>query len=359
MIEEDLLREYLRKIKPVNHIAKRRVMLKEAKSLKITNSLGNLDVVARQVLSIKEEIETSNFKKAIVVMAGDHGVAEESVSVFKSSTTGKVLKMIGEGKAPINAIADTSNAILMAVDMGIIEEIDSCSEIINMKLGDGTKNISNGPAMSREQAISGIIKGIQLVSLKPLIDMDIIAVGEIGIANTTSSSAITSLLCKKDPREVVGKGTGVNIETQNRKIEVIKRSIYLNQPNPNDPLDVLSKLGGFEIAGVVGVILGAAINKIPVVIDGYISSVAALLACKLSNDVLDYIILSHLSAEPGHKYLAVELEKFSLLDLGMCLGQSSGAGLCLSLIESACAVHLKTATIYEANLIADDKNKVK
>ncbi|MCC8376618.1 MULTISPECIES: nicotinate-nucleotide--dimethylbenzimidazole phosphoribosyltransferase [Photorhabdus] len=356
MIKEKIVKDYLKQIKPVDHMAKRRIMLKEAKSLKISGSLGILDTIAKQVLSIKEEINPYNFRKSIVVMAGDHGVAKESISVFKSSVTGKLLQKIGEGKAPINAIANTVGAFLVPVDMGVTEIVKSCPTVLNMKLGYVTNNISKGPAMYREQVVEGILRGIQLVSSELLIHSDIIAVGEIGIGNTTSASAITSLLCRVSPEETVGQGTGIALDVQDRKINIVKKSLLINMANPDDPIDILTKLGGFEIVGVVGVILGAAINKIPVVVDGFISSVAGLLAYRMSQIVSEYMIISHLSAEPGHKYVVQELNKSPLLSLGMRLGQASGAGLTLPLIESACAVYLKSATIRESEITAEDKN---
>ncbi|MGJ0639242.1 nicotinate-nucleotide--dimethylbenzimidazole phosphoribosyltransferase [Xenorhabdus bovienii] len=356
MIKEETINRYLKQIKPIDHMAKRRAMLKEANSLKIPGSLGMLDIIAKQILSIKEEIDPRDFKKSIVVMAGDHGVSDESISVFKSNVTGKLLLKIGEGKAPINAIANTIGAKLIPVDMGVNRFNNSCKNIINMRLGYSTNNISKGPAMDRNKVIEGILNGIQLVSSNELINSDIIAVGEIGIGNTTSASAITSLLCGISPEETVGQGTGINLDIQKRKKNIVRESLMINRVNPDDPIDVLAKLGGFEIVGVVGVILGAAINKIPIVVDGFISSVAALLAHRMSQTISEYMIVSHLSAEPGHKYVIRELNKSPLLDLGMRLGQASGAGLTLPLIESACAVYLKSATILESEIKAEDKN---
>ncbi|PHM48227.1 nicotinate-nucleotide--dimethylbenzimidazole phosphoribosyltransferase [Xenorhabdus miraniensis] len=356
MIQEDEINIYLKKIKPIDHMAKRRIMLKEANSLKISGSLGKLDIIAKQVLAIKEKIEPHNFKKTIIVMAGDHGVASECVSVFKSNVTSKLLLKISEGKAPINAIANTIGAQLIPVDMGVDNFIDSHPNIINMKLGNSTNNISKGPAMDRDKVIKGILSGIKLISSDIIINSDILAVGEIGIGNTTSASAITSLLCNISPDETVGQGTGISIDTQKRKKEIVRKSLIINRINFDDPIDVLAKLGGYEIVGVVGVILGAAINKIPIVVDGFISSVAALLAYKMSQTVSEYMIISHLSAEPGHKYIIRELRKSPLLDLGMRLGQASGAAFTLPLIESACAVYLKSATIIESKIKTEDKN---
>ncbi|MBC8953954.1 nicotinate-nucleotide--dimethylbenzimidazole phosphoribosyltransferase [Xenorhabdus sp. PB62.4] len=357
MIKEDELNSYLKKIQPIDHMAKRRIMLKEANSLKISNSLGKLDIITKQVLAIKEDIDPHNFKKTIIVMAGDHGVANECVSVFKSNVTSKLLLKISEGKAPINAIANTIGAQLISIDMGVSDIISPHNNIINMKLGYSTNNISQGPAMDRNTVIRGILSGIKLVSSNTIINSsNILAVGEIGIGNTTSASAITSFLCNISPDETVGQGTGISIDAQKIKKDIVRKSLAINKINLEDPIDILAKLGGYEIVGVVGIILGAAINKIPIVIDGFISSVAAFLAYKMSQAVSEYMIISHLSAEPGHKYIIRELKKSPLLDLGMRLGQASGAAFTLPLIESACAVYLKSATILESKIKAEDKN---
>ena len=268
------------------------------------------------------------------------GVVEEGVSAYPKSVTAQMVKNFVSGGAGVNVLARHAGCEVVVVDMGVASELDIMG-CVDKKIEYGTKNFTKGPAMSREQAEHSIVIGIEL-ALKH--EFDILGTGEMGIGNTTPSSAIAAVLTGRDVHDITGRGTGIDDHTFMRKVNAIKRGIELNKPNPKDPVDVLSKVGGFEIGGIAGLIIGAAIKRRPSVVDGFISTAGAMIAQGLHKGVSDYFVLSHLSAEKGHDLCAEFLGKKPILDLGMRLGEGTGAALAIELIDAAAHLYYEMAT---------------
>ncbi len=312
-------------------------------------SLGKLEDLATRVAGITSNERPKIKNKVIFIMAGDHGVVEEGVSAYPQEVTSQmVLNFINEG-AGINVLARHIGARVVVVDMGVAADINHPT-VLNKKVSYGTKNMVKEPAMSKEEAIKSIENGIEVVELQLKKGIDIIGTGDMGIGNTTSSSAIVATITGKDVEKVTGRGTGVSDEIFENKVGVIKRALELNKPNPEDAIDVLSKVGGFEIGGITGVILAGAANKIPVIIDGFISGASALLAYKLKPEVKDYMIASHQSAEQGHKILLEYIGLEPLLKLDMCLGEGTGSALGIGLVEAGVKILNEMATFEEAKV---------
>jgi len=314
-------------------------------------SLGRLEEIAKQVVGITKKRNPSFKNKVIFVMAADHGVTEEGVSAYPKEVTSQMVYNFINGGAAINVLAQHVGARVVVVDMGI----DCKLEIKNpnfkdRKINYGTKNIAKEPAMTKEEAIKAIETGIEVFEEELSKGIDIVATGDMGIGNTTSSSAIASCLVGKSVRDLTGRGTGISDEVLLRKIEIIEKAIKVNQPNSSDPVDVLSKVGGFEIGGLVGVILASASKRVPVVIDGFISGAAALIACSLKKEVKDFLIAGHCSAEKGHKLILEYLGLRPLLNLDMRLGEGTGAALGISIVEASIKILTQMATFEDAGV---------
>lgn len=317
-------------------------------------ALGRLLDLAVDLAGIMRSLKPVFSRKGVVVMAGDHGVVAEGVSKFPQDVTWQmVANFVNEG-AGINALAAQAGADVRVVDMGVaggMEELSRSGSILSMPVGPGTANMAKGPAMTRDQAIRSIETGIRVG--RQMIESegyDLLGVGEMGIGNTTPSSAIIAALTGKPASAVTGHGTGID-ETQKRhKIAVIEQALEVNRPDPKDGLDVLSKVGGFEIGGIAGVILAAASMQKPVLIDGLISTAGALIAHSLSPAAADYMIAAHRSVEQGHIIALNRLEKKPLLDLGLRLGEGTGAALAMNVVEGAAMVLKKVKTFAEAQV---------
>ncbi len=315
-----------------------------------SGSLGRLEELATIYASIKNDINCKIWHKKIFTIAGDHGVAEEGVSAFPREVTKQMVCNFTGGGAAINVLARHVGAKVIVVDSGVAAYIkpENCLKI--KKIGYGTKNMTLGPAMSREEAIRSIEAGIELIEEELRDGLDIAGVGDMGIANTTPSSAILSVLGGYDVSAVTGRGTGLNEESLQKKIQVIEKAINVNKPNSGDPIDVLAKVGGYEIGVIAGLCLGAARYHIPVVLDGFISTAGALIANKLEPKVNKYMIASHISAEKGHKIMLELLNKKPLLELNMRLGEGTGAALGISLIEAGVKLLNEMATFNQAGV---------
>jgi nicotinate-nucleotide--dimethylbenzimidazole phosphoribosyltransferase len=314
-------------------------------------SLGRLEELTEKVAAITGKEAPKIAHKVIVVMAADSGVAAEGVSAYPKAVTAQMVANIMRGGAAINTLSRHIGARLVVVDMGVASEITPIyPQLLVRKIGKGTGNIARGPAMSRQDAIRAVETGIEMVQVEAEKGMDIVGTGDMGIANTTPSSAIASLFTGAPVEAVTGRGTGIDDERLKHKISVIERAIEVNSPNPDDPLDVLAKVGSFEIGGIAGVILGAAARKIPVVIDGFISGASALIAVALAPKVKDYLIAAHCSAEPGHKIVLDHLGLKPLLSLDMRLGEGTGSALGISLVEAATKILSEMATFGEAGV---------
>jgi len=313
-------------------------------------SLGRLEELAKQIVGItaKENPEFKN--KVIFILAADHGVTEEGVSAYPKEVTAQMVYNFLEGGAGINVLANHIGARVVVVDMGICCDLKPHPLLVIKKINYGTKNMARGRAMTREEAVKSIRAGIEIFENEFKREINIIGTGEMGIGNTTASSAITAIFTKKPVEDVTGRGTGINDEILENKVMVIKKSLSVNKPNPSDPIDVLAKVGGFEIGGLAGIILTAASKRIPVVIDGFISSAAALIAFQIEPKVKDCMIASHVSAEKGHKVILDYLGLKPLFDLDLRLGEGTGAALGINIVEAATKILTRMATFKSANV---------
>lgn len=315
-------------------------------------SLGELLDLAEQLSAIKETLKPSVTSKAVVTMAGDHGVVEEGVSAFPQAVTLQMVANFIAGGAAINVLASVAGARVVVADMGVASDLDGsfAEKMLSCKVGYGTRNMAKGPAMSREQAIKSLEAGIEIAGRLIGEGVELLATGDMGIGNTTPSSAILAALSGRSVRDVTGRGTGINDEALENKVRVIEKALDLNKPDSEDAIDVLSKVGGFEIGGIAGLILGAASHKVPVVVDGFISSAGALLAKKIAPASLDYMISGHQSMEYGHRFMLEELGLKPLLNLNLRLGEGTGAALAMNLVESAAQVIGKMLTFEDAGV---------
>lgn len=315
------------------------------------DSLGQLEVIAAKIASIKRSINVDLGRKIIFTMAGDHGVAEEGVSAYPQEVTAQMVYSFVKGWATINVLAKHSGIDVRVVDMGVKTDLPEEWNIIRRKIRKGTQNFTKGPAMTREEAISGLLAGAELViDAVRHENYSLIGTGDMGIANTTASAAIFSALSGIHPSEIAGRGTGIDDNTLKRKIAVIERAISLNKPDPSDPIDVLSKVGGCEIAGLAGAVLGAAFMKVPVVCDGFIATAGALVAIRMVPAARDYLFISHRSQERGHSAMVEYIGIRPVLDLEMRLGEGTGAALAMPIVEAAAKVLKEVKTFEEAGV---------
>ncbi|MDT8335037.1 MAG: nicotinate-nucleotide--dimethylbenzimidazole phosphoribosyltransferase [Desulfurivibrionaceae bacterium] len=313
-------------------------------------ALGRLMDLALDLAGMTRSLKPPVDRKAVVVMAGDHGVVAEGVSRFPQEVTPQMVGNFVNGGAGINALARQVGAQVVVVDMGVAHDISAMVEsglVIDKKIGPGTANMAEGPAMSREQAVAAIEAGIE-VAQSMADGIDLFGTGDMGIGNTTPSTAIVAALTGTPVAEVTGRGTGLDDDVFNHKIAVIEKALALNKPDPLDGLDVLAKVGGFEIGGIAGLILGAAANRKPIMVDGFISTAGALIACSLAPACKDYIIAAHRSVEQGHRIMHDHLGCEPLLDLNMRLGEGTGGALAMNVVEAARRVLTEVATFEEA-----------
>ena len=323
---------------------------RQSQLTKPAGSLGLLEDVSIQMAGITGKLDPPLDKKHVVVMAGDHGVTAEGVSAFPSEVTPQMVYNFLNGGAAINALARQVGAKVTVVDMGVATPIESdAPNFLDRKIAPGTKNMAAGTAMSREQARQAIETGIAVVEhLRDTDGLNLLITGDMGIGNTTPSAAIAAVFTGISPAEATGRGTGIDDDGLQRKIAVIERALAVNRPDPADPLGVLAKVGGFEIGGIAGLILGAAAHRIPVVVDGFISTAGALIAAALSPACKNYMFSGHRSVEIGHRAMLAHLGLTPLLDLQFRLGEGTGAVLAAFLVESAVRALNDMATFAEA-----------
>jgi nicotinate-nucleotide--dimethylbenzimidazole phosphoribosyltransferase len=283
-------------------------------------------------------------------MAGDHGVTAEGVSAYPSAVTPQMVYNFLSGGAAINVLARQAGARVTIVDVGVAFDFNGAPGLVHRKVAHGTHNMAVGPAMTRDEAEQALQVGIDTINAEVALGLDLVATGEMGIGNTTPSSAITAIYSGLPVADVVGRGTGVDDSGLKRKISAIERALAINQPDPHDPIDGLAKVGGFEIAGLAGVVIGAAANRVAVVIDGFISTAAALIAVRLKPEVQPYLIAAHQSVETGHQALLRLLKLRPLLNLDMRLGEGSGAVLAFQLIDAAAHILNEMATFDSAGV---------
>ncbi|MBI3593261.1 MAG: nicotinate-nucleotide--dimethylbenzimidazole phosphoribosyltransferase [Nitrospirae bacterium] len=320
-------------------------------------SLGRLEEFAKKLVAITENKSPLLDKKVIFTFAGDHGVTEEGVSAYPKEVTQQMVFNFLRGGAGINVLARHAGAEVVVVDIGVDHDFGEVEGLINnLKIMRGAKNFTKGPAMTREEAVSCIETGITLADGYAKKGYKIFGTGEMGIGNTTPSSAIAAVLTDTPASKVTGRGTGITDESLGKKIRIIEEGIKLNSPDPNDAVDVLSKVGGAEIGGIAGLILGAASNRIPVVIDGFISTAGALIAYCIEPNTKGYMFAAHNSAEIGHKAMLDKMGLKPILDLDLRLGEGTGAALAMLLIEGGLKIYREMATFGEAGVSNEIQN---
>ncbi len=315
-------------------------------------SLGRLEDLAKQIVEITRNEMPRLDKKVIFTMAGDHGVASIGVSAFPKEVTPQMVYNFLAGGAGINVLAKHVGAKVVIADLGVACDLKAHPDLIVKKVNYGTKNIAEGAAMTKEEAVRSIENGIEVFEEKfaSMGGIDIAGTGEMGIANTTPSSAIASIITGEKVSGMTGRGTGIDDARLQLKIEIIEKAIQINKPDPNDALDILSKVGGFEIGGLAGVILAAASKRVPIIIDGFISSAAALIAFKLEPKTRDYMISAHSSVERGHAAVLEYLGLKPLLDFNLRLGEGTGAALVIGVAEAAVKILTEMATFDTAGV---------
>jgi nicotinate-nucleotide--dimethylbenzimidazole phosphoribosyltransferase len=336
-------------VAPLDEAIVEQARARQLELTKPSGSLGRLEEIAVQISGIKQQVKPELQRKAVVVMAADHGVTQEGVSAFPADVTPQMVMNFLHGGAAINALARQANAEVVVVDIGVAAELTD-AHLLSRKVRQGTANMAKGPAMSHEEMLQAINVGVEVLTSLAEKGLDMVVTGEMGIGNTTAASAITASFLNVPVEQVTGRGTGINDEQLKQKIRIIEQSITLNAPIIDDPLDVLMKVGGLEIAGLVGVILAAAERRIPVVIDGFISSSAALVAYALCPAVRNYLFAGHISVERGHRLILEKLGLEPLLNLQLRLGEGTGAVLAMHIIEGAIRTHNDMATFAEASV---------
>ncbi len=344
------LSKTLKKIEEIDYSLAERTQKRLDNLTKPLGSLGRLEEIAKQIVEITRNENPPVKNKVIFTMAADHGVSQEGVSAYPKEVTPQMVYNFLRGGAGINVLARHCGAMVVVVDMGVACDLDKHPELVVKKVNYGTRNMTKEPAMSKEEAVKCIENGIEVFEEQFKKGIDIAGTGDMGIGNTTPSSAITSLITGNPPEAATGRGTGIDDEALAAKIAAIKKAIDLNKPNSRDAIDVLSKVGGFEIGGLAGVILAAASKRVPVVIDGFISGAAALIAYRLEPKVKDYMIAAHCSVEKGHRLIFEYIGLKPLLDLNMRLGEGTGAALGINIVEASIKILTQMATFESASI---------
>jgi nicotinate-nucleotide--dimethylbenzimidazole phosphoribosyltransferase len=351
-----LFAQTLAAIQRVDHDAARQAQKLLDEKTKPRGSLGVLETLACRLAAIYGCSAPALPAKAVVVMASDHGVTEEGVSAYPAEVTEQMLGNFARGGAAINVLARQTGAQVVVVNMGTRSQRDKVtrrqgdkvtnpSDSVTLSseltlsseawLGPGTANLARGPAMTMTQALQGVETGIRVGADLCAAGIGLIGVGEMGIGNTTAASALTAVFTGEPVERVTGRGTGIDDAIWKHKVEVIARALTVNQPSSKRPLEAVAKVGGFELAGLAGVMLGAAARKVPIVLDGFITGAAALAAVEICPPVRDYLIAAHQSVEPGHRHILEHLELRPLLNLDLRLGEGTGAALAMDLVEAA------------------------
>jgi len=350
-IRMDLM-EYVKGIEPVDHTFGEQARERENQLTKPQGSLGRLEELAIQLAAMKRESLPRINRKTVFTFAGDHGVVEEGVSAFPQEVTPQMVYNFANDGAAINVLARQAGAGVIIADLGVAApmELDH-PNFKNRKIANGTANFTKGPAMTKEQTLRAIAAGIEIFEEEHAKEpIDLAATGEMGIGNTTPATAILAAVSGENIEHIVGRGTGIDDDGLIRKISAIKRGLELNSPDKSDGLDILSKVGGFEIAGLTGVILAAAKNHVPVLIDGFISTSAALIANLIAPVSNQYMIAAHLSEERGHQKMMNILDKKPLLDLNLRLGEGTGAALAMHIVDASVRILHQMATFESAGV---------
>jgi len=350
-----LLSETIDRIAPLQERFFTRAQARLDNLTKPPGSLGRLEEFARQLVAITELEQPAIAKKAVFTFAGDHGVTEEGVSAFPKEVTRQMVLNFLRGGAGINVLARHAGADVAVIDIGVDCDFGAVDGLLHKKVVRGTKNFAQGPAMTREEAIRCIEVGIKLANEYAANGYGLFGTGEMGIGNTTPSSAIVSVMTGIPAAEVTGRGTGISDAALENKVRVIEKGIAINAPDAGDAIDVLAKVGGSEIGGIAGLILGAAANRIPTVIDGFISTAGALIAFGIEPKVREYLFAAHESVEIGHRAMLEKMGLRPILDLDLRLGEGTGAALAMMLIEGGLKIYREMATFGEAGVSTEGK----
>ena len=348
----ELLKKTIASIRPLDEDARSRARARLEQLIMPHWALGRLMDLAEELAAMTGSLKPPVARRCVVVMSGDHGIAKEGVSAYPADVTPQMVCNFVAGGAGINALSRVSNTRVVVVDMGVAADLSSLAlagKIIDKKVGMGTRSFLSGPAMSREEAARSVEAGIEVaMSLGP--ETDLFGTGDMGIGNTTPSSAITSVVTGMPAAEVTGRGTGIGDEQLRHKVAAIEKGLTANKPDPNDGVDVLAKVGGFEIGGIAGLILGAAAQGKPVLVDGFVSTAGALIAQMIEPKSALYMIAAHRSVEKGHRAALKRLGKEPLLDLDLRLGEGTGAALAMCLVEASVRILTEVATFAEARV---------
>ncbi|MHB8157186.1 MAG: nicotinate-nucleotide--dimethylbenzimidazole phosphoribosyltransferase [Desulfocucumaceae bacterium] len=352
-----LLEKTLGMIGELDAEAMRRARKRVDSLIKPPGSLGRLEELAVQLAGIQGRTHPVCSKKTVILMAGDHGVVAEGVSAAPQEVTVQMLSAFTGGVAGIGVLSRMAGAGLVVVDIGVVGKAD-IPGVLNYKVREGTGNIAAGPAMSREEAVRALEAGIMVAGQEIDGGAQLLATGDMGIGNTTPSSAILAALLGIPAESATGRGTLVNDVVLNKKVWAVKEALRINSPNPADGIDVVAKVGGLEIAGLAGVILGSAARRVPVIIDGFISTAAAMIACTIAKEAKSYIIPSHLSGEQGHRMMLEYLGLSPMLYLDMRLGEGTGAVLAMNLVEAACRIIAEMASFEQVGVADLEEDKL-
>lgn len=342
------LNEVLERIQPPSTAWREKAYDRLRRQARPAGSLGILEDVGARLAGIAETLDVRLKRKVIVTCAGDHGVCAEGVSLFPVDVTAQMVHNFVNGGASINVLARHAGARVKVADLGVKVDFDPALPIFHKKIRKGTDNLARGPAMTRAEAVASIMAGVEIVAA--LVDegpVDLLGTGDMGIGNTTPSTAIIAAFSGLPVHQLTGRGTGLDEKGLHHKVAVIERGLAVNQPDPRDALDVLAKVGGFEIGGLAGLVIGAAACGLPVVCDGFIATAGALVACELIPQARDYLFTSHHSVEVGHRYMLSRLEREPLLDLKFRLGEGTGAAAAMELMDMATRILAEIKTFEE------------
>jgi nicotinate-nucleotide--dimethylbenzimidazole phosphoribosyltransferase len=345
-----LIDETCRQVEPVDESWLAAARTRQLTLTKPVGSLGRLEEIANRLAAIQQTVTPRVTRKRIYVVAADHGVTIEGVSAYPREVTAQMVDNFLRGGAAINVLARNSGIEVKIVDAGVDADLSDRDGLIHRKVVRGTANFVCGPAMTRAEAERCVAAGIELAGEAARGEVALLSIGDMGIGNTTAASAITAALTGRDPESVTGRGTGIDDEGLARKIGTIRQALEVNSPNPGDALDVLAKVGGVEIGVMMGIVLGAAAKRLPVIADGFISSAAAALAFRLCPRVRDYLFAAHCSTEQGHPVLVDYIGEPPLLDFSMRLGEGTGAALAMHILDAAAKLLSEMATFTEAGV---------
>ena len=345
------LDEIVRTVAPLDEAAMAAARTRQATLTKPPGSLGRLEDLAVWLAGVTgQAIPEPLRERAVFVLAADHGVTRQGVSAYPAAVTPEMVRNFAAGGAAINQLARSVGARVVLADLGVAADLSAVPGLIHRAIAPGTADLSEGPAMSHAQALAALEIGIALLEEQASAGLGVLCTGEMGIGNTTAAATITAAITSAAPEAVTGRGTGLDDERLAHKTAIVARALAVNRPDPADGVGVLAAVGGFEIGGLAGAILAAAAQRIPVALDGYIAGAAALIACTICPSARPYLLAAHRSAEPGHAVALTHLGLVPLLDLGLRLGEGTGAVLALPLLDAAIATHAGMATFESAGV---------